>query len=250
MAFKLSDLTGFFGSDESRGEEALRTISLTPFMGMQNFLPPALRYGPTPATGAVAGAGASGGWKKGAGTQANLMRLFQGFKGGGAAPTGAATGGYPGVGAGLEAGVQGIMQLLQNPGGMNPNIASAIAPLLAMESENIARNFRGIRSEQQGAAARTNQPVSLKGALDAALKVAQDRAQRDTRRGAMVESEQLRRQDLGQTYAILDAINQYLSSQRGQAVQGLAGFVGEGRRETAAEQAGFANMLQMITGAG
>lgn len=121
----------------------------------------------------------------------------------------------------IQQGLAGIGELIRNPGGLSPTVADAIRPRLAAESENIAQNFRGIGSQQAGQAARQNVPVSIRGALESALNVAQERAQRGARREALVDTDALRRQDLGQTYALLDTILQYMSSGRGQAIPGL-----------------------------
>lgn len=118
---------------------------------------------------------------------------------------------------GLQGGLGALGELLQNPGGLSPNISQAIAPRLAMESEAIGANFRGIQAEQAGAAARGNLPVSIKNALASALNVSQERAQRDARRGAMSESEALRRQDTAQ---VLDLLALLLGNKPGQTQQG------------------------------
>ena len=119
----------------------------------------------------------------------------------------------------LTSGVQGFGNLIQRPGGLSPTVSEAILPRLAMESQNIAQNFRGIESAQAGAAARGNLPLSLKAALQSALNVAQERAQRGARQGALAESEQLRRADLERVFKILDAILQFQTSGRGGAIQ-------------------------------
>lgn len=121
----------------------------------------------------------------------------------------------------LKSGIQGIGELIKTPGRLSSSVADAIRQRLAGTSENIAANFRGIRANQAGASARSNTPISIKNALSGALDVAQERAQRGARRGALEDTDKLRRQDLGQTFGILDAILQFLSSGRGQAVQGL-----------------------------
>ncbi len=121
----------------------------------------------------------------------------------------------------LQSGIQGIGNLIKNPGGLSPSVSGALNARLASESQNIAQNFRGIASQQAGASARGNVPVSIRAALESALNVAQERAQRGARQDALSESEGLRRQDLGQTFNIMDAILQFVSSGRGQAVSGL-----------------------------
>lgn len=105
--------------------------------------------------------------------------------------------------------------LLKNPGGLSPTVSAAILPRLAMESESIAQNFRGIGENQAGAAARGNAPVSIKNALSAALDIAQERAQRQARMGALAESAALRREDIGQGFNLLDAIRNFLATQKG-----------------------------------
>ena len=102
---------------------------------------------------------------------------------------------------------------------MAASIASAIAPRVAMQSEQLGRNFQNIGQQQAGAAARTNAPVSIKNALASALDVAQARGQRDITREAMTDSEQLRRQDLEQTYKVLQMVLDYINSGRGLATQ-------------------------------
>ena len=125
------------------------------------------------------------------------------------------------IGRLLSTGIQGIGDLIRNPGGLAPNVLDAIRPRLAAESENIAQNFRGIGSQQAGTLARTNAPVSIRSALESALNTSQERAQRGARREALSDSDQLRRQDSSQIFNILDAILQFMSSGRGQAIQGL-----------------------------
>lgn len=122
----------------------------------------------------------------------------------------------------LRSGIAGIGELMSNPGGMSPNIASAIAPRLGMESQGIAQNFRGMQANQAGGAARSNLPVSIKAALASALDTQQERAQRDARMGLMAESEQLRRGDLDQVYKLLDAMLGFTNAGRGISNQGLS----------------------------
>lgn len=107
------------------------------------------------------------------------------------------------IAPGLKGGLSGLADLMQNPGGLAPNVSEAINPRLAMESQSIAQNFTGIRQEQAGAAARSNLPTSIKGALDAALNVSQEGAQRGARQEAMSQSEALRRDDLKTTMDLL-----------------------------------------------
>ena len=121
----------------------------------------------------------------------------------------------------IFSGVKQIGQMIQNPGQLSPTVSSAINPRLAIESENIAQNFRGLGQNQAGAAARSNLPVSIRTALQSALGVAQERAQRDTRRGALSDSDQLKRQDLEQVYKLLDQMRAFSLGGKGIATQGL-----------------------------
>lgn len=141
----------------------------------------------------------------------------------------------PAVATGLE----GIASLIQRPGALSPNIASAIQPRVAMESEATARNFANLLQEQAGMAARTNLPLSFKNALAAGTGIAGERAQRDIRRGAMAESEGLRRDDLSQVYELLDRLMQA----RGLGAQEAAGRRGERRQEKASQLATYASLI-------
>lgn len=143
----------------------------------------------------------------------------------------------------IGAGVQGIGELLRNPGGLAPNVAEAINPRLAAESFNIAQNFRGIQSNQAGAAARGNLPVSLKGALSSALDVAQERAQRGARSEALTQSETLRRSDLEQVFNILNAILQFQQAGRGTATAGIGAGTALQSQQNAATMALLSSLL-------
>lgn len=136
------------------------------------------------------------------------------------------------TGAFLNAGIQGIGGLITDPGGLSPNVEDAIRQRLATQSESIAQDFRGIQSQAAGRGARTNAPVSIKNALASAIDIAQSRAQRGARREALTDTDQLRRQDLQQTFQILNTILQFISSGRGQGVAGLgaAGEIGQNRQ--------------------
>lgn len=136
----------------------------------------------------------------------------------------------------LGAGIQGIGDLIRNPGGLSPTVADAIRPRLAAESERIAQNFRGIGQNQAGAAARGNVPVSIRSALSSALDVAQSRSQRGARREALSESEVLRREDLNKTLEILNIINQFITGRLGPSLAGA----GQGAQADAARSAGLA----------
>lgn len=120
----------------------------------------------------------------------------------------------------LQAGIQGIGDLIRNPGKLSPTVADAIRPRLAAESEQIARNFRGIKQNQEGAGARGNIPLSIRAALSSALDVEQNRAQRGARREALSDSEGLRRQDLSSTFDLLGTINKFITGRLGTSLPG------------------------------
>lgn len=148
----------------------------------------------------------------------------------------------------LQAGIQAIGELIQNPGQLSPTVSESILPRLATTSEGIARDFRGIRSQQAGRLARTNAPVSIRNALDQALDVSQSRAQRGSRREALTESEGLRRQDVGQVFNILNALLQFTSAGRGTAVQGLGQQAGIAQQRQQANQAFLGDIIESVVG--
>lgn len=152
---------------------------------------------------------------------------------------------YQNTGPIFQSGLKGIADLLRNPGGLSPTVSDAIRPRLASESEQIATNFRNLSQEQAGTAARNNLPVSIKSALDAALGFSQERAQREARRSALTDSEQLRRSDTEQFYKLLDAINQFLSSGRNAAV----GALGQAAQSEASTDAATLAMIGSIASA-
>lgn len=148
----------------------------------------------------------------------------------------------------LRPGIAQILDLMARPGGLSPAVLEAILPRLAAESESIATNFRGIRSNQAGAAARGNLPISIKTALGSALDVAQERAQRSARREALADSDALRREDIGQTYRLLDTILQYQSSGRGQAIPGLQSTAGAEQNRQASRLAAVSDLFKSFAG--
>jgi hypothetical protein len=160
---------------------------------------------------------------------------------------------WPQTGDILSTGVSNLGQLLRDPGGVSPTLFDAIEGRREQESQQISQNFENIRQEQAGQAARTNLPVSLKGALSKALDTAQARAERSSTQRAVSESEALRRQDLGQTFNLFDSILQFLSSGRGQATSGLRaagqlefGSKLLGDRDDAAALAGLGSALSTL----
>lgn len=212
-------------------EKALSRISEAPFesFDIQKFLPPSLRIGVGPIID-TRGRGPLG---------ATQPPEFGALRGAGV-----------GTGDILATGIQGIGDLIRRPGGLSPTVAEAILPRLAAQSERIAQEFRGIGAQQAGAAARGNVPLSIRTALQSALDVAQARAQRGARREALSESEQLRRRDLAQTFAILDAILQFISSGRGQAIAGLGQAAEASAQRQASRQAFIGSLASGRFGGG
>lgn len=144
-----------------------------------------------------------------------------------------------GAGATIGQGLQGIGDLIRNPTGLSPGIESAIQPRLNAELGSIRQNYGNLASEGAGTAARNNLPVSIKGALEKALGTNQARAERAARGQAITEGDQLRHQDLDQTYRLLDTILQFISSGRGQGMAGVN--AANAMRAQAQQQSGAAN---------
>ena len=148
----------------------------------------------------------------------------------------------------LSKGISGIGELMSNPGGLNPNIAGAIGPRAAVESEGIAQNYRGMAANQQGMAARTNQPVSIKNALASAMDIAQSRDQRNNRRNLMTDSENLRRGDLNNTYKMLDSILAYINGGRGIGAAAQQNATQASSDRNAAIGGGLGSLGSMLSG--
>ena len=148
----------------------------------------------------------------------------------------------------IRSGLQGIGQLIQNPGGLAPNVGAAIGPRLSIESERIGRNLRGQQSEAQGNLSRSglgNTPFAA--ALNVALERAAARDQSVARRSALSETDQLRRQDLGQVFQLLQAQLSFLNSGRGIQSQQLGQQFQAANTDRAADAAGQAALLQALT---
>jgi hypothetical protein len=144
----------------------------------------------------------------------------------------------------IGAGVQGIGELLRNPGGLSPVVLDAIRPRLAEESQSIAQNYRGLQANQAGVAARGNAPVSIKNALASALDVAQERAQRSARNEALTASDTMRRGDLEQVYQLLNAILAFQQAGRGTATAGIGAGTALQSQQNAAMMALLGSLLQ------
>lgn len=145
----------------------------------------------------------------------------------------------------ISSGLAGIADLLKNPGGISPTVSDAIRPFLANESQNIATNYRGLAENQAGAAARGNVSVPIRAALDSALGIAQERAQREARNTAIGQSEQLRRSDLSQLFNLLDILQQFGATGRGQGLQGLGAAADINQRRQAANLAFMSTMATL-----
>lgn len=150
----------------------------------------------------------------------------------------------------LGAGVQGIGNLIMNPGGLSPNVSDAIRPQQAMESQSIQQNFRNMQQQNAGNAARGNAPISIKNALSSALDTQQERSMRQSRMESLMQSGLLQRQDAEQVYKLLDTILQFMSSGRGQGVQGLAAASGIGLQRQNMDKQSAMDFMSMIAGAG
>ncbi len=150
----------------------------------------------------------------------------------------------------LRQAVENMRYRTMNPGALGPNIAEAIAPRVAAESDIAARNFRNMRYNQRGSAARSNMPLSIQESLANALDIAQARAQSGIRRNALADSEQLRRADEMGGMSLLDAILQFTSSGRGQAIQGLGAATQAANQRRGSNMAFFGDLLGMGLGKG
>lgn len=150
----------------------------------------------------------------------------------------------------IRSGLMGIGNLIQNPGMLDANVASSIAPRLAIESERIARNVKGEQSQAAGAAARSgtsNTPFAQ--ALQRAIAMAGSRQTADARRSALTESAMLRREDLSRVFDILNAQLAFVNSGRGiqsQQIASQAAIAGQNRAANAASLAALVQGLGNI----
>jgi hypothetical protein len=144
--------------------------------------------------------------------------------------------------------------MIRRPGQLSRTALSDIQPRLNSEFRNIGQNYQGLASEQAGAAARGNTPVSIKNALQKALGVSQQRARGEATNQALMESDELRRGDLDQMYSLLDTILQYTSSGMGQGIPGInaANAIKSqtSQANSAANTAAIGSLLQAFGGGG
>ena len=96
---------------------------------------------------------------------------------------------------GLMTGAGKLGDLMANPGGFGGNIAEAIAPRVAMESEMINRNTQGQASEAAGGMARSGTGGGFAQALQASIAQAGAREKATSVRTAQMDSAELMRED-------------------------------------------------------
>jgi hypothetical protein len=148
----------------------------------------------------------------------------------------------------IGAGMEGIGSLIRNPGQLSSAVSSSVAPGVGMESQGIAQQFRNEATNQAGAAGANNLSPAVKAMLQQILGTSQEGAQRGARTKGLGSTDQLKRQDLDQTYKLLDTIMQFIASGRGQTIPGLIGAA-ENRaqnynRSSTANLASLASLLQ------
>jgi hypothetical protein len=150
----------------------------------------------------------------------------------------------------IGAGMEGIGNLIRNPGQLSSQVSSSVAPQVAAQSQGIAQDFRNQATNQAGAAGTNNLPSSLKALLQSAMGSSQEQAQRGARTQGLGSTDQLKREDLQHTYKLLDTIMQFISSGRGQAIPGLVGAAQNRsenyQRSSNANMAALASMLQSM----
>ena len=144
----------------------------------------------------------------------------------------------------MTAGMQRISAMLQTPGKLSGGVSGAVLPGQAMQSDALARTFQQAMANRAGALGNANLPSNIKAALMSALGGGQEAGQRGVRGEAYGASENLQRQDVQNTYKMLDAILQYISSARGQAIQGLGGAAQIDQANSAARTAQYGAMIQ------
>jgi len=154
----------------------------------------------------------------------------------------------------IGAGMAGSGDLIRNPGQLSSQVSSSVAPGVAMQSQNIAQQFRNQATNEAGAAGVNNLPPSIKALLQALQGSSQEQAQRGARTQGLGSTDQLKRQDLEHTYKLLDTILQFMASGKGQTTPGLIAAAenraGNYQRSSAANMAALASMLQGYGGGG
>ena len=143
---------------------------------------------------------------------------------------------------GLQGGTANLAELFSNPGGLGGNLAGAIAPRVAMESEMINRNTQGQASEAAGATARSGSGGGFAQALQASIQQAGARQKADSLRTGMMDSAQLRRQDLSSLLDTYKMLMEFTNSGR----QALAGQQDLRLQQQAGSRAGVFGTANMI----
>lgn len=145
-------------------------------------------------------------------------------------------------------GMEGIGNLIRNPGMLSSTVGASAAPEVAAASQDLASQYRDEGTNQAGAAGANNLPSSIKALLQAALGAKQAGAQRGVLTKGLGATDQAKRAGLEHTYKLLDTILQFISSGRGQTVPGLVGAAeqqGEAARlKQAASTAAIGSLLQ------
>lgn len=151
------------------------------------------------------------------------------------------------LGTGLTSGASNLAELFQNPGGLSSNVSRAIAPRLAMEATQIAANQRNQMSEAKGRAARSGiGGGKFAQALESAIQNAGARNMATARQGAMLQSEQMRRQDLDSmlqyVQMLINGTLQGRNIQLGKSAQALDAQKAKSQ-EKSAELAAYASLI-------
>ena len=147
----------------------------------------------------------------------------------------------------LMAGMRNLGALFRTPGSISPTLSAAISPMLAMETERIGRTTAGQISEAAGAAGRSGLGSSgMAMALQRAIERAGARDISTAKRGAIAQSEQLRRQDLDQMLNLINMITNASFQGRnitlGHAAQQIE-KQGQKQQQQAATYATYASLL-------
>lgn len=150
----------------------------------------------------------------------------------------------------IGAGMEGIGNLIRNPGQLSSQVSSSVAPQVAAASQGIAQDYRNQATQEASAAGANNLPPSIKALLQQLRGTSQEQAQRGARTQGLGSTDQLKREDLQHTYKLLDTIMQFISSGRGQAIPGLVGAAQNRaenyQRSSAANTAALASLLQSM----
>jgi hypothetical protein len=123
----------------------------------------------------------------------------------------------------LTAGIQNIGRLAAQPGTLSPEIAAALQARFSQASQGLASGSQNNLQQLLNRLAAGNASSSAVNTAGAAGLVSQERGQRGLRGQGLSQTDQLQRADSQQVFNLLDTLLQFISSGRGQNVQGLAG---------------------------